>query len=505
MAKPNLALSPAQISAALQAAYDSAAALLVPLYIPAGTYNYAGGLNFYAAVNVFGDGMSTVLNNVGSGTYGVSICSPSPTKPYVVGRYSMSSMKLIGTSTGEALRYDTQAAFTLRDVHIQNAGGRGIFIAPTQHGYGLTVDNCKIANCGGDGVYGRTRWDKQINAFYFDKTEIAQNNGNGINIWGCTVRIRDCIIQGNTLSGIRLDSSDAITESNNAINITINDNYFEHNLGGAIRVVGGAYTGGVYKLLQALTIDNNYIRGDVPEVVFSRRGDNSDPNAYTSGVVLSMRYGCNLISSTDPSADTIDFDNALSDLCIIHPDSSDSAKFTTADFNDYRLDYYINVGRAKLLGPSRKVLHGKIYGSSSTVVYPDATAKRSNAFTTSATPVVIKFALPLEHSHVIENIAVPFYFGAGTSISVQLKILVDQIGRDDLISALQTVTRTVAGRADGKAAFAATSAPEANTSNVDLYRLNLYRDIFTLEVSVTTAGGSADSTVQIGNPIMRYN
>lgn len=484
----------------------------MPLYIHAGVYNYAGGLNFYAGVDVFGDGMATVLNNVSASNYGISVQSSSVAHPYIVGKFSVARMKLTGASVGPAMQYDTEANCTLRDLHIVGCGGKGLLLAPTQHVSVLTLDGVKIQQCAGGGIYGRGYPSKQINSInVINGSEISQNGGHGVDVWGNVVKVENSTIQGNAGSGVRLDSSDSASESSVATTVIIRGNYMERNSQGDIRINGGVYGNGIYKLINSLEITSNYVYEPTgysqKAVAFSRKGDGALPNAYTSQVVRSMLWQNNSINTTDAGADIVDFDNALADMCFIYLDDPTVGQYYTGDAEDARTQKFVNLGRGRMIATNNKVLPGFLHGYSPSVAYPSAIAKRSNSVTTSSSGITITYNLPLESMQLLLSLAVPIYFAAtGTSVDVVFTLKSQQIGRDDLVSTIMTNTvSNLTGPADGKPVFAKSWVPEQATSNVDLWRAGGYQDIFQMDVTIKTHSGSADSSIQIGNPVMRYN
>ena len=147
--------SSATNSAALQAAFDAAkASPRSKVFAPAGEYDYIGGVVWDRAISFEGDGRATVLNNVGSGTFGFQVQSPSVAVPYIVGVGEFAGLYMTGTSAGPAIEYDTESNWRLRSIYIVGCPGIGLHIGRTSHASVLTLDQVKIQQCA-KGIYGR--------------------------------------------------------------------------------------------------------------------------------------------------------------------------------------------------------------------------------------------------------------------------------------------------------------------------------------------------------------
>ena len=194
-------------------------------------------------------------------------------------------------------------------------------------------------------------------------------------------------------------------------------------------------------------------------------------------------------------------------MCFIHLDDPNVSSYAAGDGEDARTQKFVNLGRGRMIATNNKVLHGFLYGYSSSVAYPSVIAKRSNSVTTSSGGITITYSLPLESMQLLLSLAVPIYFAAtGTTVDVVFTLKSHQIGRDDLVSTIMTNTVLgLTGPANGKPVFAKSWVPEQATSNVDSWRAGGYQDIFQMDVTIKTHSGSSDSSIQIGNPVMRYN
>lgn len=408
-------------TAAIQAAYEATKntdpfffAEKGALYFPAGTYLNTGIL-ISTNIKIYGDGMATRLVNTSPSSNLITIEGGINS----VGIIEISDLRLSGTGTGSIININKYIKTIIRNVHIYGSGGYGISFGQTDHVGVIDIVNCRILLCQNSAIYGRSKDTVQINAINIESTYISYNKSHGIDVFGNVLNILNSTIEANQGVGINIDSSDFATESYRISNINIDKNYIENNKGGNISIVGGRYAGNITKVIRHLNISNNYIYsgalnidGSTPtnkNVSFSRRGDNTNINFYLNDVINTMTWKNNNVFNQNPLLNIIDFDNALSDTCIIWMDGLDAYNWIAATVEDPRKPKYINLGRAKFISTQTLVLSGTSFAKSSEITYSSVSARKSDAITTNEVYKYVEFPIPLPSNSIIVDITIPVY------------------------------------------------------------------------------------------------
>ena len=165
--------------------------------------------------------------------------------------------------------------------------------------FGVTFRQSRSIYNGGDGIFGLGKSTAQINAIRILESDLSDNLGNGINVWGVAIAILCNIIENNGLAGVRLDASSITDDQATASGVQVVGNYFEANPLGCVRA-HTAYNAPYARYLGSLVIRDNYLSQDVAVsdvsttaaimlsgVVGSYRGLDIGPNAWsTTGVAM---------------------------------------------------------------------------------------------------------------------------------------------------------------------------------------------------------------------------
>lgn len=483
------------LTAYLQAAIDAAGS--GTLFLPSGTYQHRG-LATHASITIRGAGwQATVLKNVSAATPSLMIGS-QPRANYLVGGVAVSDLRISGPSKGAAVLYDTQSHTVLSRVHILDVGGHGVQIGGAQHVYGLTISQCIIQNAEGDGVFGKGSWGRQVNAInILDGTEIITSGGNGINLWGTSVNVRNSIIEGNRGYGVLITEADAIGEHDNrASSFSIEGSYFEGNKRGNIRVEVGRYGGRITKAIDGLTIRDNYLNGGGMD-----RAARNVSMSVTSGGMIPLEHALlegltftgNAVAEDYKSpalTGVCDFGDAPGSNSVVTPgEAVRSAGGAGAKTLETR---YLNLGDARLNGgPRSLVIPGFIFAKGD-FAFDDPEAARSREVALDPQkPRRSYFPIQLPRGSVVLDASI---YADTTSVDYSVEVVL--LARDprNAMDGWRTLMSWTSAHRFGPGLVRSTREAK--------HRIESGDEELLLRVSVTGAKGTG---LRLGNPILHFN
>jgi hypothetical protein len=486
-------------TAAIQAAITAAAYGTV--LIPAGTYKHTG-FTITNAVKIVGVGWGkTILNNVGTGPSITISSTPGYDWQLVMGGPVIEDLRIDGL--GDGILYITQTHTLIHNVCIC-VYGYGIHIGDgisDHHATCLTVDHCLIDGCVGGGVYGKASAAAQINAVTITNSEIAHSPGNGVDLWGISIRIENCIIEGNAGYGVVLSEADVPTYSYLADSTSIQGNYFEANVLGNIYVETGMYGDGYQKQVIGLSICDNFISGSglvggAPSVKMVRVGNT---NFETATFLMDMTFERNGLYGNGLQG-MADFGDAPDVSCIIRPWLGDEAYEPQISQVEA---IYINLGLASFpCGTKHLVIPGAFFARGSDIVYNglaiDSGSPLSDPFISNGATKYVYFPVTLPQGSIVISPAV--FIQAQNTYTIDFTIYVkDPRGAAggwttfaDWNFAGQTGAKLVGGG----------YLESSITSNLDQRRIKKLGEELMLRIAVT---GNDGSYMYLGTPVIRYN
>lgn len=310
---------------AIQAAIASAKGGTV--FLPRGVYRHTG-LTITTPVRLEGSGWDfsgTVLQNTSLTRPAISITSKLG---YMTGA-TLTNLLLRGNketpgSNSPGVYVRNEGNLLLDRVYVYGTAGAGLFLEG--HTSCVSVRDSRFQHNRGDAIYGRTESRKQINAINILSTELVQNEGHAINLWGTQVNIRDSIVQGNGGAGVFLNADDMNTRQASAAQYEIVGNYFEQNRGGAITGrTNRSPDGETNHSAWFIHIEGNYL---MQTVAGSAEG-------VTAAIRLSgplgsyrgLRIGSNTFS-VDGKLGWVDFDNSHDSSSFLTPVNGDGRSFS---------------------------------------------------------------------------------------------------------------------------------------------------------------------------------
>ena len=254
-------------TAAIQAAIDFVKDGTV--FIPAGVY-LVSSLIVNKSTCIVGEGM-------GYASTGGSILKSVSAAPIItIGTATAATMNnfqiygnLIadnGTQRQTGIVVDNMGSVLIDRVTVNNCGDYGIRLCKSVHSGGIKIINSSVSSCVKGGIYGKRLNPWQLNGVWITMNHIVGNHGDGINITGTTIIIRDNLIEGNDGSGVMLSGKE-LTAGTYGLNISIDNNHFEGNKGGDVYIEPYYNsTTGILNSFCSITIRRNYIN-TIPDLL----------------------------------------------------------------------------------------------------------------------------------------------------------------------------------------------------------------------------------------------
>jgi hypothetical protein len=463
---------------------------------PSGSFNHNG---FTISKRIFGRGAgryATNLNNVAVGVAAVTIADG-------VTHLDLADMSINGNgtaaygadaTTGDGILTNGLAEFRFENLMLLNHGGHGIKLggagSPLAGTYQGEIVNCNIEQNKADGINAiATSSSDQKNALNIYDSNIAGNGGNGINIWGTLIAVRNNSIQGNYGAGVFI-SSDSAT-SGSSTNLAITGNYLEINKGGHIC---GKVTAA--KVIQGLTIDDNFFNTNPllvnPGILYDifledAAGTATNPN------LRRLTYGRGnehlLIGASPPAWTIANFGGRLAQDSTIYSPIRGLA--STADNTFY--DQIIGAGAAKVVGRQHVVLNGLWYAKGGSGITWADSVKSANV-TVSGSNVYFPVTLPTNSQ--LHRVAA-YVDTDSPSYSVQFEFQRRSSAGVGAYTTLytQTVAMTAAGYVSGA------DLPSESSTYINQRITPTSNDwILKITVTITTPG----TFLYFGNPTIYY-
>ena len=161
----------------------------------------------------------------------------------------------------DGISIDGEINFVVEDVFCYANPGYGIRLGRSTHTTNITIDKSQFSYNGLGGIYGIKNYTAiQLNGITIKDCYFGHNGGDGINVWGTNLIIRDNILEANDSSAIAFDAY-GLQENTMVRNCLIEGNYIEQNGRGAIFAWTG-YDGTYAHFIEQLTIRNNMFYED---------------------------------------------------------------------------------------------------------------------------------------------------------------------------------------------------------------------------------------------------
>lgn len=503
---------PAKNTIALNNAILSAWKAKRPVCIPGGTYRFLGGVDCYRSVSIVGDGpQATILSNESPSNYGIRLCAPSESQPYLVGRQGIADLQITGTSTGAAIEFDTEASCALSNLYLIDCAGHGVHIGKTKHASVLTITGTKIQRCK-NGVYGRSSYAKQINAVNIINSDISGNTENGVDVLATVLNIDKNVIQNNGKYGVIVSADGYLDGSYTARVVSVSGNYMERNGVGELRVETGIYASASEIRVGYLEVRGNLFSqgasATAPSVSMTRAGDGSSSGKMFSEGVVTGKFTGNCIMSDTSSLAFADFGNALSDSFEVDLGTDNPGLGASPVIYDSRLLKYINLGRARLSAAQNYYVFGWLNSKSDTINYANGNTD-SDEFVLSSSEAFVSYNVPLSSNEILISAAIPVMLdSAGASADVSFEIISYPASGNTATTSVKFPRHVVTVAATGNyavPAIAMSNYIEEVNSLIDVYRASYLREFWVVKVGVRLSSGSPAAKCKLGSLFIRKN